>query len=472
MKGEALADAIAAARGFVADKPDSDRIAVAVFGRTSAMLTGFSSATIDADGALRNVFVDTVQGTALHDVVVMASRSLGAQRLPGRVLILLTDGADQGSKASLKTAIDEARKAGVVVYPIAIVGKSFNADGLMRLAHETGGSYYPAPSSRVLKQVYATIAAELSRTWRLEYLTAARPGRALRLEASVAGVGSATATVKLPGRSTTVEADKPSPLLPDSVYSSRAGTLMLAGAVGLLMLLAGGIALAAKKGARLRSRLDAHIVPQKGQAGKRSRERERFGSAAAGILKATEDAFGHLNAWKNLQRTLERADLPLRTVEFIYIMLGCSFGFGLVAAVAGQSSPVILAAFGGGLVAPLGFVWFKAKQRKAAIENQLPDLLITLAAALKAGHSFRQGIQTLVEEGQPPASDEFKRVLAETRLGRPMDDALAEMAERVGSKNLDFVITAVTIQRQVGGSLAGLFDMVAEAVRQRQQFAR
>ena len=53
-----------------------------------------------------------------------------------------------------------------------------------------------------------------------------------------------------------------------------------------------------------------------------------------------------------------------------------------------------------------------------------------------------------------------------------MDDALDEMAERVGSKNLDFVITAVTIQRQVGGSLAGLFDMVAEAVRQRQQFAR
>jgi tight adherence protein B len=53
-----------------------------------------------------------------------------------------------------------------------------------------------------------------------------------------------------------------------------------------------------------------------------------------------------------------------------------------------------------------------------------------------------------------------------------MDEALVDMSERVGSKNLDFVITAVTIQRQVGGSLAGLFDMVAEAVRQRQQFAR
>ena len=60
---------------------------------------------------------------------------------------------------------------------------------------------------------------------------------------------------------------------------------------------------------------------------------------------------------------------------------------------------------------------------------------MTLAASLKAGHSFRQGIQAVVDEGQPPASKEFKRVLTETRLGRPMDEALAEMAVRIGSKN-------------------------------------
>ena len=107
-----------------------------------------------------------------------------------------------------------------------------------------------------------------------------------------------------------------------------------------------------------------------------------------------------------------------------------------------------------------------------AFEDQLPDLLITIAASLKAGHSFKQGLQAVVDEGQPPASQEFKRVLTETSLGRPMDDALAEMAERVGSKNFEFAITAVTIQRQVGGSLATLFDMVADTVRQRQQFAR
>jgi tight adherence protein B len=117
-------------------------------------------------------------------------------------------------------------------------------------------------------------------------------------------------------------------------------------------------------------------------------------------------------------------------------------------------------------------VLLKARARIKAFDNQLPDLLVTIAASLKAGHSFRHAVQAVVDEGAEPAAKEFRRVITETRLGRPMDDALAEMSERIGSKNLGFVLTAVTIQRQIGGSLAGLFDMVAETVRQRQQFAR
>src|SRR5438552_13408804 len=95
-----------------------------------------------------------------------------------------------------------------------------------------------------------------------------------------------------------------------------------------------------------------------------------------------------------------------------------------------------------------------------------------MAASLKAGHSFKQGIQSVVDEGQEPAAKELRRVLTDTQLGRPMEEALQATAERIGSKNFSFVITAVNIQRQVGGSLAGLFDMVADTVRDRQQFAR
>jgi tight adherence protein B len=190
------------------------------------------------------------------------------------------------------------------------------------------------------------------------------------------------------------------------------------------------------------------------------------------FVGATEPGFGHLRKFKSLERLLERADLPIRASEFLYMQLGVAFVLGIVFAIASAPPLLILGAMALGGLAPLGYASFRAKRRLKAFENQLPDLLITLAASLKAGHSFRQGIQTVVDEGRPPASEEFKRVLTETSLGRQMDDALRDMAERVGSKNLEFVMTAVTIQRQVGGSLAGLFDMVAEAVRQRQQFAR
>jgi tight adherence protein B len=471
MRGEAFVDARRAARSFVAAKPAADRLSVVVFGDTATQLTDFSSARIDADAALSNLDLAPRQGTALYDAITISARSLASQALPGRVLILLTDGADQGSEASLAQAIREVRKAGVVVYPIAIVSERFSAGPLERLAKESGGTYYPAASTATLTSIYAKIAAELSRTWRVEYVTAARPGDTLHLSATVAGVGTDTSGITLPGTGSEGAAAKPSPLLPDDAYSSSGGTLMLAGIVGFLALLGTGIALATRKGARLRSRIDAHVTPSSAERSKKLLKGERFG-AAAGLFKATENAFSHMNAWRKLQRTIERADVPLRTVEFLYIALGTSFLFGIVAAVAAATSAVILLGFALGFLIPICFLWFKASRRLAAFENQLPDLLITMAASLKAGHSFRQGIQTIVDEGQAPAADEFKRVLTETRLGRPMDDALNEMTERVGSKNLEFVITCVTIQRQVGGSLAGLFDMVAEAVRDRQQFAR
>jgi tight adherence protein B len=159
-------------------------------------------------------------------------------------------------------------------------------------------------------------------------------------------------------------------------------------------------------------------------------------------------------------------------VEFVWISLGSAVVAALLAFLFG-AGPIILVVLTvvAGMI-PFSWIWLKMRKRLKAFEDELPDLLITIAASLKAGHSFKQGLQAVVDEGHPPANQEFHRVLTETSLGRPMDDALLEMAERMASKNFEFAITAVTIQRQVGGSLATLFDMVADTVRQRQQFSR
>jgi tight adherence protein B len=173
-----------------------------------------------------------------------------------------------------------------------------------------------------------------------------------------------------------------------------------------------------------------------------------------------------------VQRLITRADLPLLASELLYICLGCAVAVAIVFSIAGVPAVLVVLFMLAGASAPIVYVTSKARRRMKAFDNQLPDLLITIAASLKAGHSFRHAIQAVVDEGAEPTARELRRVLTETRLGRPMDEALADMGERIGSTNLSFVLNAVTIQRQIGGSLAGLFDVVAETVRQRQQFAR
>jgi tight adherence protein B len=468
MKGKPLADAVAAARAFILAKPRADRVAVATFATNPVMVTGFSTSTIDADIALRTIPVDKVQGTTLYDALVLSARRLAAEPLPSRVIIVVTDGNETRSKASLKEAIAAAREAHAAVYVVAIESAKFTPGPLKQLARETGGNYHGAASSAALTAVYRSIAAELSRTWRLEYATAARPGETLTLSAHALG-SSASAKLELPGGEAP-SGTEPSRFLPE-VFYSPIGTQLIALMAGLIVLLGATLAMTTVKGARLRKRISPHLATSV-ESRKRKVERERL-AIAAGLFRATEGAFSHWRFWTRLERLVERSDLSLRTVEVAYLMVGAGLLTGLIATLVGVGTLLLLvASLGAGGVLPLGFVWLKATRRTKAFENQLPDVLITLAAALKAGHSFKAGLQTIVDEGNPPASKEFNRVLAEARLGRPLNDALGDMSERLGSKNFDFVITAVSIQQQVGGSLAGLIDMVADTVRQRQQFVR
>jgi tight adherence protein B len=471
MAGQALDQATAAARAFVAAKPPADRVSVLAFGSTAFSLTGFSTSTTDADSALRTITPDTVRGTALYDAVVDGSHLLSGETMPARILILLTDGDNESPEgASLEQAIQAAKDAGVAVYAIGIEGNQFSPDALKEITAETNGQYYEAASPAVLAEVYNSIAQDLRRTWQMEYMTNARPGDQLELTVSFPGGDDVNATVVAPGQAPPAPKGA-SPVLPSFFYTSDWGLPVLAGVVGLLALLAVAFALAAPKGTWLKGRIEPHTASHKRQVVKRERESRKMAFFMP-LFKATESVFGKFRHWKKLDQILQRADVPLKTAEFAYIMLAAGLVGGFVAAFFEPPVWGIALAFVGGLSVPYLVVLHKAKKRLNAFEEQLPDILVTMAASLKAGHSFRQGMQSVVDEGVDPAHREFKRVLTEARLGRPMDDALTEMAIRIGSKNFEFVMSAVTIQRQVGGSLAGLFDMVADTVRQRQQFRR
>lgn len=468
MRGAPLADAREGARGFIAAKQAADELAVIAFGSKATTLSPFSTVKLDADTPLARLTTDTTKGTALYDAISSAARQLRGNPLPGRVIIVLTDGVDNASKSSLATAIAAARDANAAVYTIGIEGKGFTPEPLVQLASATGGQYYGASSTSDLAQVYTAIAEALKKTWRIQYVTAARPGDRIRLTAAVVGQGSTSQLASIPPGHMPAPPE-PSKLVPKNAYGPG-GPLAIAIAVGALVLFGVLFFLAGIRGSWVRSRIAPHTGESKGNS--KQKRKARRSEMLASVFQATEKAFGHLKQWRAISRMLERADVPLRTVEFFWISVGAAMGVAMLTFLFG-ASPVIMVGLTviAGMI-PFSWVWLKMRKRLRAFENQLPDLLITIAASLKAGHSFKQGLSAVVDEGHPPANEEFGRVLTETSLGRPMDDALAEMAERMGSKNFEFAITAVTIQRQVGGSLATLFDMVADTVRQRQQFTR
>jgi tight adherence protein B len=116
---------------------------------------------------------------------------------------------------------------------------------------------------------------------------------------------------------------------------------------------------------------------------------------------------------------------------------------------------------------PLGWVWWKRKQRLATFASQLPDALELVARALRAGHSLAAGMHVVAEEMPSPISDEFSRVYEEQNLGIPIEESMNSLCERVPNLDLRFFVTSVLIQRQTGGDLAEILDKIGYVIRER-----
>ena len=197
MHGAALATATRAAEAFVADKPAPDQISVITAGSQATTLADFSAMPDNANAVLRALTIDSRYGTVLNDAVVLAARSLLAHGLSGRAIILVSDGQETTSKATRQAAIQAARGAGASIYTVGVPDKTYMPTPLRELAAATGGHFFSAPSIAALPSIYRAIGAELRRTWRLNFVTAARPGDTLKLELRTDGQ-RATATTHLP----------------------------------------------------------------------------------------------------------------------------------------------------------------------------------------------------------------------------------------------------------------------------------
>jgi tight adherence protein B len=182
---------------------------------------------------------------------------------------------------------------------------------------------------------------------------------------------------------------------------------------------------------------------------------------------ATSQGFG-----EKLDAQLEAAGISLRSGEFVVATVGA----GLLAAVlaAAMLQNVLLAAVIGvvGALVPTIVLRTALSRRADKMREQLPDVLTIMASSLRAGHSFLQALDTTAREIAAPANVEFQRLVAEIRLGRPAEDALEALADRVGSPDFRWAVLAVNIQREVGGNLAEILDNVSDTLRERAQMRR
>jgi tight adherence protein B len=194
----------------------------------------------------------------------------------------------------------------------------------------------------------------------------------------------------------------------------------------------------------------------------------------ARIFQPAADRIGQGDVKKgkpSLQEELAKADLKLRTSEYLGIQVGLTVLLFLIAFIrfGGFPNGIIQALIAGvvGYFIPGFYVKFRQRQRLKAFNNQLGDTLLLLSNALKAGYSFAQAIDTVSKNATPPIAEEFARCVREMNLGGTVEESLGHMVKRIESDDLDLMVTAVAIHRTVGGNLAEILDNIAFTIRER-----
>jgi tight adherence protein B len=207
--------------------------------------------------------------------------------------------------------------------------------------------------------------------------------------------------------------------------------------------------------------------------GEEGEDREETLSAVTGrAVDLAGQAVEAMDKKRSLSVLLDRAKIPLRPGEFVIVTVAASLGLGAVLMLVFGH---LLMAGAGMIAGPLvaaRIVRRRVAKRTKAFCAQLPDALSLIASSLSAGHTFLRAVQMMCEESPPPLSEEFSRLVAQTRLGDNVTDALGGMAQRLQIRDLDMVVQAIRIQQTVGGRLADLFHTLADVIRARDEVKR
>ncbi len=181
-------------------------------------------------------------------------------------------------------------------------------------------------------------------------------------------------------------------------------------------------------------------------------------------------------SFSQLNEDIGKADLRLTGTEFLLLTLSGGLGLGLVLwlLTPNRTLGMIFAAVGVviGLLLGRSYLRYLGRRRISRFEDQLADTLSILASSVRGGFSLFQALQLISREASEPSKTEFMRVMQQVSLGAEMDDALAGLAKRIPTEDVDILVTAISLQHQTGGNLAHILDIVASTVRERHRVQR
>ena len=238
--------------------------------------------------------------------------------------------------------------------------------------------------------------------------------------------------------------------------------LVIGGAIAVVLLLVGIAVTLTSQRSLIDERLDSYLDEEPQH--RDDEEGQRSTALAAWLTERVETT----NFGERISRDLARADLKFKTGEYVALIVISSV-FTAFFAYFFFGGPVLFA-LGGlifGLFIPRFYVRRQQTQRLRHFNDQLPDMLNLMVNGLRTGFSAMQAMEAVGEEMPAPISDEFRRVVQEMQLGISMEQALDNLYRRIPSDDLDLAITAINIQREVGGNLAEILDTISYTIRER-----
>lgn len=462
MKGTAIVRAMEAARAFATYRQSSQMMAVITFNKETNVVVPL---TADGEAITRGVadVPPLARGTHIYDAVERAVGLIQAGDLSVGSVVVLSDGADTGSVASLEDAAAKARDARVRIFAVGLQSRSYDPGPLRKLVGAAGGEYAEAETTDDLKPILEGLGAKLASEYLLRYRSSADANQKIHVFVRVQGLdGIGTVAYSSPeGANGAGEVFRRS--FADLFWSGSAGMIAVSAFTALLVAFA-LVALVRPRRRTLQRRMAefVSVVPAEDAAEARR---------SAVVLAAAEKSFERAQWWARFKEELEIGGITVAPVHIVaWTAVATLFGMWLLAVLGGHILFGILA-----LAVPFvvrSLIKRKVQRQRRLFGEQLPDNLQVLASALRAGHSLVGALSVVVDDCTEPSKAEFRRVIADEQLGVSLEDAFGVVVRRMENADLQQVALVAALQHETGGNTAEVLDRVCETIRQRFELRR